>query len=306
MKSSKIRTLIPLIILGLAFVAFIANVALGTFSGFGWGDFVLMCPLGALGSMLAAKTVIPRALISLLIALAFILVCGRAFCAWLCPVPVVSKLRNAFASGKKPEAEKPAEGAAAPLTAEEKALLAGGCSACAAFAGSQLTGTQRGKGLDVRHVVLIVALVTTLIFGFPVFCLICPIGLSFATLFLTVNLFVQGDVSWMTVVVPLVLLAETVFFKKWCHTFCPMGALQSLVAKGNKTFKPVVATEKCLEESRGVKCGACVRACPEHIDLHHPELSEAAINECTRCRACVDACPADAISLPLLVKKPTE
>ena len=76
----------------------------------------------------------------------------------------------------------------------------------------------------------------------------------------------------------------------------------SLTAKANKTFKPVADPEKCLETAKGVSCGACARVCPEGINLHHPELSEAEINECTRCRACVDACPTGALSLPFLAK----
>lgn len=300
MDSKKLRTIIPALILVIAAVAFIAHFSAGTLSSFGWKDIVVMCPLGALATMIAAKTIIPRALVSIVLAAIIFVLFGRAFCGWACPVPLVSKLQNntkkQASDGEKAESAE-SDASFAPLTAEEKAILKGGCTGCV---------SQRGNKFDSRHIVLIAALVSTLIFGFPVFCIVCPIGLTFATIFLLVQLFAAGQVSWLVVIAPALLLVEVVFFRKWCHELCPLGALMSLTAKVNRTFKPVVATETCLEESRGVKCGACVRACPEHIDLHHPELSEAAINECTRCRACVDACPAGAISLPLLAKKPTE
>ena len=133
-----------------------------------------------------------------------------------------------------------------------------------------------------------------------------------------VNLFLTGDASWMVLVAPLILLAEVVFFRKWCHALCPLGALMSLVGKANKTFVPTVDTGKCLETSKGATCGACVRACPENIDLRYPELSEAALSECTKCRLCVETvshagdqhtvrcCPKAPLPAPAGLEEPEE
>ena len=300
MDSKKLRTIIPAAILIIAGVAFVAHFSVGTLSSFGWRDIVVMCPLGALATMIAAKALIPRALVSIVLAAIIFMLFGRAFCGWVCPVPLVSKLRGEDKKAKKAVAADAADAATgtaanlAPLTEEEKAALKGGCASCA---------SKRGGKIDSRHFVLIAALVSTLIFGFPVFCIVCPIGLSFASIFLLVQLFAAGQVSWLVVVAPALLLIEVVFFRKWCHELCPLGALMSLTAKANRTFKPVADPAKCLETAKGVSCGACARVCPEGINLHHPEFSEAEINECTRCRACVDACPTGALSLPLLAKK---
>lgn len=299
MNSRKLRTIIPAAILIIAGVAFIAHFSVGTLSSFGWRDIAVMCPLGALATMIAAKALIPRAIVSIVLAAIIFVLFGRAFCGWACPVPLVSKLRGEDKKTKKAVAAAPAEGEAnlAPLTDEEKAALKGGCASCA---------SKRGSKLDSRHIVLIAALVSTLIFGFPVFCIVCPIGLTFASIFLIVQLFAAGQVSWLVVVAPALLLIEVVFFRKWCHELCPLGALMSLTAKANRTFKPVADPEKCLETAKGISCGACARVCPEGINLHHPELSEAEINECTRCRLCVEACPTGALSLPLLAKAPAK
>ena len=218
-------------------------------------------------------------------------------------MPVVSRLRDVFSKGKKgdarteetaPASAEEASANLAALTDEEKSLLSGGCTSCAA---------KRGNGLDARHFVLGSALVSTLIFGFPVFCLVCPVGLTFATVFMVANLFLTGDASWMVLVAPLILLVEVVLFRKWCHVLCPLGALMSLVGKANKTLVPKADTSKCLETAKGASCGACVRACPENIDLRYPELSEAALSECTKCRLCVEACPTHAISMPFMLSK---
>lgn len=305
MKSKTLRTITASLVIIIVAVGFVTNLGIGTVSAPGIWDISILCPLGALTTMLASKMMVPRAVISLIIMVLLIVVFARAFCGWMCPVPIVQKLRGAF-SKRKPEEDTKEEGAvttaaAAPLTKAEAAALktscskdSKGCASCAA---------KRGAAPDARHFVLGGALVSTFAFGFPVFCLVCPIGLTFATILLVINLFAHGDVTWSLIVVPLLLAVEVLFFRKWCHKLCPLSAFMSLIAKANKTFVPTIDDSKCLETSKGATCGMCGRACEEGIDPRHPQLSEAAWSECTKCRSCVDACPTNAITMPLLPKK---
>ena len=309
-KNSKtLRTLTALAVIVIVFVGFLTNLGIGTISAPGIWDISILCPLGALGPMLASKMMVPRALVSLVIMVVLIVIFARAFCGWICPVPLVQKLRDLFSKPQAKEAKaEDADGTkaanVAPLTDEEKAALATGCEKDAkGLAGCASCARKRGDAVDARHFVLGGALVSTFIFGFPVFCLVCPIGLTFATILLLVNLFGQGDVTWSLIVVPALLIAEVVLFKKWCHKLCPLSAFMSLIAKLNRTFKPTIDDAKCLETSKGATCGRCGKACNEGIDPRHPELSEAAWSECTKCRSCVDACPANAITMPLIAKK---
>ncbi|BFL04320.1 4Fe-4S binding protein [Eggerthella lenta] len=315
-KNSKtLRTACALAIIAVVTVGFVTNVGIGTMSAPGIWDISILCPLGALGTMLASKMMVPRAVISLIAMVLLIVLFARAFCGWMCPVPLVQKLRGVFAK-KQPvkrddavgvDVDADAEPAAAPLTKAEADALsvscskgakdAGGCASCAA---------KRGAAPDARHFVLGGALASTFIFGFPVFCLVCPIGLTFATILLVINLFAHGDVTWSLIVVPALLIAEVLLFKKWCHKLCPLSAFMSLIAKANKTFVPTIDDAKCLETAKGAACGACGRACEEGIDPRHPQLSRAAWSECTKCRACVDACPANAITMPLLPKRSSD
>lgn len=309
-KNSKtLRTLTALAVIVIVFVGFLTNLGIGTISAPGFWDISVLCPLGALGTMLASKMMVPRALVSLAIMVVLIVIFARAFCGWICPVPLVQKLRDLFSKPQAKEAKAENANSAkaanvAPLTDEEKAALASGCEKDAkGLAGCASCAKKRGDAVDARHFVLGGALVSTFIFGFPVFCLVCPIGLTFATILLLVNLFGQGDVTWSLIVVPALLIAEVVLFKKWCHKLCPLSAFMSLIAKLNRTFKPTIDDAKCLETSKGATCGRCGKACNEGIDPRHPELSEAAWSECTKCRSCVDACPANAITMPLIAKK---
>ena len=309
-KNSKtLRTLTALAVIVIVFVGFLTNLGIGTISAPGIWDISILCPLGALGTMLASKMMVPRALVSLVVMVVLIIIFARAFCGWICPVPLVQKLRDLFSKPQAKEAKaEDADGTkaanVAPLTDEEKAALATGCEKDAkGLAGCASCAKKRGDAVDARHFVLGGALVSTFIFGFPVFCLVCPIGLTFATILLLVNLFGQGDVTWSLIVAPALLIAEVVLFKKWCHKLCPLSAFMSLIAKLNRTFKPTIDDAKCLETSKGATCGRCGKACNEGIDPRHPELSEAAWSECTKCRSCVDACPANAITMPLIAKK---
>lgn len=309
-KNSKtLRTLTALAVIVIVFVGFLTNLGIGTISAPGIWDISILCPLGALGTMLASKMMVPRALVSLVIMVVLIVIFARTFCGWICPVPLVQKLRDLFSKPQTKEAKaEDADGTkaanVAPLTDEEKAALATGCEKDAkGLAGCASCAKKRGDAVDARHFVLGGALVSTFIFGFPVFCLVCPVGLTFATILLLVNLFGQGDVTWSLIVVPALLIAEVVLFKKWCHKLCPLSAFMSLIAKLNRTFKPTIDNAKCLETSKGATCGRCGKACNEGIDPRHPELSEAAWSECTKCRSCVDACPANAITMPLIAKK---
>ncbi|WP_080804024.1 4Fe-4S binding protein [Arabiibacter massiliensis] len=300
-NSKTLRTITATAVVLIVTVGFITNLGIGTVSAPGIWDISILCPLGALGTMLASKMMVPRAVVSLVIMVLLIVVFARAFCGWMCPVPLVQKLRGLFAK-RTPEEAQGEGGAIEPLSASEAAALKtscskggeGGCASCA---------SKRGAAPDARHFVLGGALLSTAVFGFPVFCLVCPIGLTFATILLVINLFAHGDVTWSIIVVPALLAAEVLLFRKWCHKLCPLSAFMSLIAKANKTFVPVIDDSKCLETSKGATCGLCGSACGEGIDPRHPQLSEAAWSECTKCRACVDACPASAITMPLLPKK---
>lgn len=285
MKARTLRTIVTFAVLVLVAIGYFTAWGIGNLSGFGWDAFSVLCPLGYLESLVAGKTFVPRAFISFVVILVLIVVFGRVFCAWICPMPTLQRLIPGV-RGRKRKAD---------------AQVAQGVSACEATA-DKPAGKVRRVRFDSRFGVLLGALASAAIFGFPVFCLICPVGLTFATALLVMRLFAFGDVTWAVVVVPLVLLIEVVFLRKWCGKFCPLGALISLVSGANRTLRPHVDDAACLFTSKGMRCFACSKACPEHLDVRRPQLSEEALGNCTKCRECADACPAKAISFPVLPK----
>ena len=303
-NSKKLRTLVALAIVAVVAVGFVTNVGIGTMSAPGIWDISILCPLGALGTMLASKMMVPRAVISLIVMVLLIVLFARAFCGWICPVPLVQKLRGLFAKKQPVERGDDADPAAAPLTKVEIDALGVSCSKGSKNgSGCASCASKRGAALDARHFVLGGALASTFIFGFPVFCLVCPIGLTFATVLLVMRLFAFGDATWTVVAFPVIIALEVLLLPKWCQRFCPLGALLSLFSGLNRTFRPQMDAEKCLREGRGKACNLCEQACPEGINLHDVAAGETTLNDCSKCRACADVCPEHAITFPLLPKK---
>ena len=299
MKLSKIRTIVAAAVFCILAICLIAGVNMGTLSGFGWDSFSALCPLGAFTTMLATKTLVPRAVFSIIIMALLVFLLGRAFCGWICPVPLVGKIREFFRSPKKRKAmEKAKHDEAIDIARFElgcggKGGDCGSCSAC----------KEKRQKLDSRHYVLGGALLSTAIFGFPVFCLVCPIGLTFATVLVFWRLFANADMTWSVILIPLMLIIELVFLRKWCTRFCPMAGLMNLMSRFSRTWKPVIDDSKCLETSKGTPCSRCAMVCEADINLRHPEYGERTLADCMRCHACVDACPTSAITMPVVAKR---
>lgn len=319
MKPSTLRKITVAAVFVLVAISLATNAATGTLSAIGFESIALICPVGALEVMLGLHQFLLHPFILLVVAVAVVLLVGKAFCAWLCPTPVLQAL---FHPSKKKKGKKAAKikgasdgaalddseaegvavadalGAAAELTAAEKASLSGcghSCGSCASLA--PCGGKRDGFKLDTRFAVLGGALASAAIFGFPVFCLICPVGLTFATFIGLWHLFQFNETTWGLLLFPALLVLELVVLRKWCHKFCPISAVLSLVSTGNRFLKPRVDEAKCLR-SCGIDCHACVDACPELLD---PRMSD--IPECSKCGKCKEVCPAGAISFPFFARK---
>ncbi len=244
------------------------KLGLGTYCAAGLETLSSLCPLGTLENFAASGSVTARALIFLALLAASVLLFGRYFCGWLCPSLLVKR---------DPAAQKKKCIPIHPVKTEKSSAVAGDALPLGILAGSLLSSA---------------------VFGLPVFCLICPIGLFFAFILGLWHLVTGTDLQWLTLAAPVVLVIEWVLLKRWCHLFCPIGALLTLISRWNKTFRPTVDAAKCLTH-QGEPCQVCRTVCPEGIDLtaEHPDLAR-----CTKCRRCAELCPPQAISFPFLAK----
>ncbi len=205
---------------------------------------------------------------------------------------------TASAAATSAPAGLPEDDAAYELFPQGSKAAGHSCHTCGACEALKAVGGKRdGLRIDSRHAVLLGALGSAAIFGFPVFCLVCPIGLTFALFIGVWNAFQFNEPSIALLAAAVLLVLELTVLRKWCANFCPMGALIGLISGANRTFKPAVDADACLR-GKGIDCHACVDACPEELDPHSGKLPE-----CSKCGACVEACPAQAIQIKVLAAK---
>ena len=255
----------------------------GTLSSFGFESFSAICPLGFLETTLASKTFVPRLFIGLGVTVFATVLLGRVFCAWACPIPYV---RGWFTSKKGQNQD-------ANLSAHIPSPVVS-INAARSLRHVEPETPAVKRTPDIRYFVLGGALLSSAIFGFPVFCLVCPVGLFFGTLFALMRLLRFNEPTVMFLVFPVILIIEVVFLRNWCKKICPIGALIGLVSAFNKTLRFHIDERACIAASQGLSCLACKQICPEGIDLHE-DHSGMANGQCTKCGDCVDICPAKAV-----------
>jgi ferredoxin-type protein NapF len=246
--------------------------------------YLRLSPLLGLNAVLAAREIIGRALWSLIV-LGATLVVGRFFCAYVCPMGAsIDFLDRLF------------------------------------FLRTIRNEMKAGHSLrKVKYLVLIV-LVTLALTGLSVAYLMDPIALltrtyTFVFYPLTITLMnlvldwlrpVFHALGWVTlslfhIVQPVFYMAALTFVifggivalnrlapRFWCRYLCPLGALLSLVSPLG-LFKRKV-NEDCNE------CLKCQRSCPMGAIPENPRRTR--LPECTQCRTCVNVCPQNAVSFP--------
>lgn len=267
-KMRYLRIGVALAVLVVVFVCTLAHVPVGTLCA--------LCPVGFAELTVAGGAVPWELLPGVLVLLAVVFLLGRVFCSWVCPT---SLLRNLF-GGRTPRG----------LTGQT-----GTCAGCATDSANPNAARTRNN-LASQGVVLAVLLVVSFIVHFPVFCLICPIGLVLGTLFATSRLLVTWQPGWELLVFPAMLFLEVFVLRRWCSAICPLGFFFGLVAKARSrlTFLPDPRVRKsvCLC-SEG--CNVCATVCPEDICAATAEPRD--LEDCTLCLDCREHCPTRALSL---------
>lgn len=263
LKMRHLRIAAAVLGIGIVGSGVVGKVYYGGICNLGTTETWVACPLGWLERSLAARELLPEWPGALLVVLSVILL-GRVFCAWLCPTALV---KTVFRGN------------------------GGASSNPVAIPGSNMAAYS-------SYAVLGAVLFASFWFRFPIFCFFCPVGLFFGALYAVLRVFAPDpSFSLELVLFPAFLFLEIGLLKSWCRSFCPLGALLSLIGNFNPFLRPTVDKSKCFAE-KGVNCQACRRACPEGIDLTRPR-PRFTPNACTKCLECSDRCPLKGIKFPV-------
>lgn len=291
-RMRNLRYAMVLGVLAVYLVGAVLNTGLGSLCAFGISDIAAVCPVGILETALAGRVILPLPLIVLLVVIGAAVLVGRAFCGWVCPVPLARKLVTGKGERDAWEDERKRKGRSACSSCKGSSCAGADCGASGK---SKPRFVPFSKNSKSALGVLGVTLVTTLIFGFPVFCLVCPVGLVFATIFAVIRLVAFNELVVDIVVFPALIVVELVLLRTWCSSLCPIGAFLGLFARLGTVFRPEVDTSKCLATTQRSSCDACHSACAFDIDLVR-DAGSGNIADCSRCGECAAHCPVDAIS----------
>jgi ferredoxin-type protein NapH len=222
------------------------------------------CPLGFLERSLAARQLLQPWLLSVGLVVLSVILLGRVFCGWICPVVLLRKVFK-VKGGLKSRREAAPQGK--PWAAYSPYAVLGG------------------------------VLVASFLFRFPVFCFFCPVGLFFGFLFAVLQPISPAGFRLELLLFPAMLVLELWVLKSWCRSICPLGALLSIVASLNRFLLPVVRKDTCLT-SKDINCRVCERVCPEGIELTNTSRPLSP-NSCTKCLECYEKCPAGAVRIAI-------
>ena len=268
-RTVQFSVILMLITPGLGFSFFQGSLIASSLFGIPLTD-----PLAFAEYLLASKSFYVTGIIgTLVIAVFYFIVRGRAFCAYVCPIHLISE-------------------AAGSLHKRFKI-------------------TDRKMSLNAKYYFLGVTLFLSAVLSVPFFSSFSPIGGVSRALSGLVELNIPSDafaeLSAVSVGVDIsVLLFFTIalfeiFFAEniWCRSLCPVGAVYSAFGKA-ALMKVKIDRDKCIE------CDECYADCMVGEVLDDPVYNGKNYvldGNCSNCFNCIDSCPEDALSISFKFKR---
>jgi ferredoxin-type protein NapH len=291
----------------------VCSIWAGGFGNTNPGAWIL-CPLGATQVLLTGEVAIIT-IVAMLLFFLPIVVLGNVFCSWACPI---GTMVDSFDKGvekflPKAEAKRAKRSQKSRESKNREHVNPLLCRSCP-------VGKVKSKRYGVlANGILATSLLGSAILRFPVFCVVCPIGISNRGLTHLRSLSsITGKLLPVILelwAIPIVAVVASLRERRfWCKKLCPIAPLLEGAGALNPLIKLRVKDEKCVmkgcpedcEDSRLDMCffcrtmddRKCEKVCPVDIDL----LDHASLARCTKCLECYVVCDYNAIKIDLLGK----
>jgi ferredoxin-type protein NapH len=217
------------------------------------------------GSMFGGSTslVTDTLVIGVVIFVATVILVGRAFCAWACPVGTTIDVIDTALQRLRFK----------PLLTRKQ------------HKEDNHSNSPLRNGIN-KYAVMAAGLTGSALFRFPAWCALCPIGTicrgaaAGAELALGTEILAIPAVGVMS-------LGEKRF---WCRYLCPVGGMLTLLSRLNPFIKP-----RIRQDTHPQDCGACTAVCPEGINI----CKEESFARCTKCFDCYTKCPFGSVKISL-------
>jgi len=275
----------------------------------------LLDPLGGLQTLLTGQVDMLHLLptvVALIVTLIPVFFLGNVFCGWVCPVGTLidgfDRFVATFLRSVEAKREERMRHSKEKEASKKASALSG--TACPACPVTRLLGNRFGG--SAANGVLVASLVGSAVFHFPVFCAVCPIGISSRGMFhLKAWTFLTG--TMMPIIaelfaIPLAAVLVSLREKRfWCRKVCPVGATLNIAGSFSPLLKPKVQNEGCVMKACPQNCedyhlgycsacrledaDKCERVCAQGINL----LNGGSLARCTKCMECYIECDKNAV-----------
>ncbi len=284
----------------------------------------LMCPIGAITTLLTELVDELRVIPTIIAMLAFIIpifLLGNVFCSWACPLGTIIDSFDKFIEKFYPKIEAK-RNARYKRNKQNKNSKLGSHLLCPTCPISKLISKKNGA---IAYGILGTTLVSSYFLKLSIFCFVCPMGIISRGLvhlkYLSMRLPTARVTGQFLAIVPelfvipvAAVIASTRERRFWCRKLCPLGAFLNGVGALNPFIKPKVKQEKCImrgcpdecEEYHKDYCSICryeddikcEKVCPVDINL----VDNGSLHKCTKCMECYIVCEYDAVKVDLVGK----